>query len=288
MSEDVEIKKVMINQEEYPRLLREIKDPPQTLYYRGDISLLKKRCIAVVGSRKTSDYGKWAAYKIGSRMAEHDMTVVSGMAIGIDSYAHKGTLAKKGSTVAVLGCGTDICYPEVNGRLKEQIEKNGLVVSEYPKGHPPSFYTFPRRNRIISGMSEAVVVISAGLNSGALITAELAADQGRDVYAVPGNINSIYNMGSNKLIRDGAIMISKIDDLLDDLSIKRKETEEVEAALGPEEKTVFGLIAENGEVTADYLCRKTGKKSSYISGIVTVLEMKGVVETSSGKIFVAK
>lgn len=288
MAEDIEIKKVMINEKEYPGLLREIKDPPQSLYCIGDISLLKKRCIAVVGSRKTSEYGKWAAYKTGSRMAEHDMTVVSGMALGIDSYAHKGALAKKGSTIAVLGSGIDICYPAANGRLKEQIEKSGLVISEYPKGHPPSFYTFPRRNRIISGLSEAAVVISAGLNSGALITAELAAEQGRDVYAVPGNINSIYNMGSNKLIRDGAIMISKIDDLLDDLGIKRKETDEAEASLGLAEKTVFGLIAENGEVTADYLCRKTGKKSSYISGIVTVLEMKGVVETSSGKIFVAK
>jgi DNA processing protein len=185
MAEDIEIKKVMINEKEYPRLLREIKDPPQSLYCIGDISLLKKRCIAVVGSRKTSEYGKWAAYKTGSRMAEHDMTVVSGMALGIDSYAHKGLLPKKlydRSTGIrnryMLSCG--------KRQIKRTNRKKRACDLRVSKGHPPSFYTFPRRNRIISGLSEAAVVISAGLNSGALITAELAAEQGRDVYAVPG------------------------------------------------------------------------------------------------------
>ena len=197
----------------YPELLRNIKDPPKELYCIGDIRLLAGKKLAVVGSRKCSEYGRTTAMRIGETAARNNVTVVSGMAKGIDRFAHLGALKAGGKTIAVLGCGVNICYPKENRELYERIASQGLLISELPPDTPPAPYTFPQRNRIISGLSEAVTVVEAGTGSGALITAESAASQGRDVFAVPGNINSQYSLGTNKLLTDGATPIAVIDDI---------------------------------------------------------------------------
>ncbi|MDR1068355.1 MAG: DNA-processing protein DprA, partial [Clostridiales Family XIII bacterium] len=199
---------VMVIEKGDPRFsarLSQLSDPPERLYCIGDVSLLNHTpAVAIVGARRATSYGKWAAQTIARRLAEQGVCVVSGMAEGADTAAHVGALECGGKTIAVLGCGIDICFPLSNRALKRTIEGSGLVVSEYPPGMPGAKYTFPQRNRIISGLSAAVVVAEAGVTSGSLITAECAADQGREVYAVPGNINRLLSAGANKLIRDGA------------------------------------------------------------------------------------
>ncbi|NLP29822.1 MAG: DNA-protecting protein DprA [Clostridiales bacterium] len=279
-----EIKTVYNETAEYPELLNQIENPPEKLYYTGKLELGKTRCLAIVGSRKATAYGKWAAYNIAKRAADHDITIVSGLARGVDSYAHKGALDAGGNTIAVLGCGIDICYPKENKSLMKAIAKKGLVISEYPIGSTPLRHHFPLRNRIISGLSETVVVVEASLNSGSLITADYALNQGREVFAVPGNINNILSIGSNKLIQDGATPIVVIDDILEAFSIKeRKEIE-----LTKDERIILRFIKEHGEITTSYLSKISRKPASVVSDLVTNLEMKGKVQTSSDKIYIAK
>ena len=289
----MEIKKVYINEETYPSLLREIKEPPDPLFYIGHLQLASQRCVAVVGSRKATGYGCWAAELLGQRLAENGVSVVSGMAKGIDTCAHRGALSaetknQKKNTIAVLGCGIDICYPASNLKLRDSIAGAGLILSEYPAGTQPARYTFPRRNRIISGLCEATVVAQAGNNSGALITAEMAADQGRSVYAIPANINSALHLGSNKLLRDGAMPLVILEDLLEDLGISSVPSENFEKNFGSEENRVLRALKGQGEMTVDQLCSAIGRPVSETSGIVTILEMKGAICTSFGKIFIAK
>lgn len=272
----------------YPALLKEIKDYPKKLYYIGDIKLLNKRCVAVVGSRNTNQYGRSTAVDIASRLAEKDIVIVSGMARGIDTCAHRGALKAEGKTIAVLGCGVDVCYPADNRGLKKEIEENGLVISEYPPGTEARTYHFPQRNRIISGLSEITVVVQARNESGALITAELAAAQGREVCAVPGNIDSQYSLGGNKLIKDGAHPIVGVADIMELMGINSVDEKAVEKLLSDTEKKIFSLITERGETTVDELCIVLGKPPGYVSSIVTVMELKGAVFTALGKIFIAK
>jgi len=279
---------VTLGEPEYPVLLPLINDPPKQLYYLGNLSLASTRCVAVVGSRKTTDYAKWAAFTLAERLSEHQITVVSGLAAGIDTCSHAGALKTGGRTIAVLGCGIDQCYPVANKKLKNEIIKTGLVLSEYPPGFQAAPYTFPRRNRIISGLSEATVVACAGLHSGALITAELAMEQGRDVYALPGNINNIHHLGSNKLLKDGAMPLVVLDDLLEDLGIQANPLENETIVLSDDEKQLLSQLTKAGESTVDQLCKTMKKSPPFINGLLTVLEMKGVVRTSMGKIFVAK
>ena len=273
---------------EYPALLKEIQNAPKEIFYRGRIYFLKYRCVAVVGTRKPTEYGRWAAYKISKRLAEAGLTVVSGMAAGIDTLAHKGALAAGGRTIAVLGCGINICFPASNKALMREIEKRGLIISEYPNEYPAAKFTFPRRNRIISGLCEAVIVIEAGLASGSLITAELAAEQGRTVYALPGNINNVMSIGTNKLICDGARPIAVVDDLLWDLGARKDVDRDFYATLSEEEKIVIRAIEESGEATVNLICEKIGASPGKVGGIVTVLEMKGIICAHLGKIFIAK
>ena len=272
----------------YPELLAEIKDPPKELYYIGNIDILKKRCVAVVGSRTTTQYGRSTAVSIATKLAMRDVAVVSGMARGIDTCAHQGALDCDGPTVAVLGCGVDLCYPKENKNLKKEIEESGLVIYEYPPGTEAMPFSFPRRNRIISGLSEITVVVQARNESGALITAELAAEQGREVYAVPGNIDSQYNLGNNKLIRDGAGIIIKPADVLDAMGIDMISKKEAEIVLSDTEYMIFNMLSEVGEMTVDEICMRLQKPPSYVSSIVSVMELKGTVVTAFGKIFIAK
>lgn len=288
MNKKENIRIIKKEDKEYPGLLKAISDPPKVLYCIGDVKLLSGRALGVVGSRKCSEYGRTTAMRIGETAARNDVTVVSGMAKGIDRFAHLGALGAGGKTIAVLGCGVNICYPKENRTLYEQIASEGLLISELPPDTEPMPYAFPRRNRIISGISEAVAVVEAGTGSGALITAETAASQGRDVFAVPGNINSQYSLGTNKLLTDGAIPIAVIDDIFIGMGISPAISSEETMNLGNDEKQVYRIIKENGEVTVDFICRQLHKTPVYINGIVTVLEIKGLVAYNLGKIFIAK
>jgi DNA processing protein len=272
---------------DYPESLLTIRDFPKVLFYKGDLSLAKKRCVAVAGSRKTTQYGRNIAEQIGKRLAEKDITVVSGMARGIDTCAHTGALEAGGNTIAVLGCGTDVCYPAENRELKLRIERCGLILSEYPPGTEPRKYYFPQRNRIISGLSEATVIVQAGNNSGALITAEYAIEQGRDVFAVPGNIDSRYNLGNNKLLKEGAIAVTSIEDILEYLGVNGYTRNEAKEILGKTEMEIYDLLTNHGELSIDDICRIMSKPTVYIASIVSVMELKGVVMSALGKIFIA-
>ncbi len=288
----MEIKKVYIKEENYPELLKEIAEPPDPLYYIGNLDLLKKECIAIVGSRRTTQYGRWTARTLGKKIASAGGVVVSGMAAGIDACAHWGAVDAGAesdcvNTVAVMGCGIDQCYPKGNRELWDKIVSKGLILSEYGPGEQATKYTFPQRNRIISGVSGAVVVVQAPNSSGALITAERAVEQGREVYAVPANINSEYSFGSNKLLLDGANPLVIMDDLLADRGLVRDLSAEGGIDLGEEEKKVLSEILANGEQTADQLADALKMTAAEINGIVTIMEMKGLVCTSLGKIFIA-
>lgn len=279
---------VNINDTAYPEFLRNIKAPPKKLYCVGNVDLLKTRCVCVVGSRKTTEYGKWAAEKVAEKLVAHGVTVVSGLALGIDTAAHGGAMKGSGSTIAVLGCGINIQYPWANRELRKAINEKGLVVSEYEPNRTPEKFTFPQRNRIIAGLSECAVVVEAGLNSGALITAELVSSQGKDVYVVPSNINSASGMGGNMLLRDGAIPLVVIDDLIEYLHLEKKDDIDILKYLGNDEKKIFSILAKGGEQSIDELSLITKISSGKVNGIVTVLEMKGLVYTALGKVFIAK
>ncbi|MDR1953306.1 MAG: DNA-processing protein DprA [Clostridiales Family XIII bacterium] len=288
MTRKSEVAFVTPRDESYPALLRNIENPPKKLYYEGELSLLSRPAVAVVGARKATEYGRWAAISIAKRYAECGLVVVSGMAAGIDTFAHTGALEGNGSTVAVLGCGIDICYPRSNLRLRESILQNGLILSEYPPETQPTRFTFPARNRIISGLSLATVIVEAGLSSGSLITAEWAAKQGREVYAVPGNINRQVSIGCNKLIYDGARPLVFIDDVLTDLGIKTEARREDVRGLSEEERIAFDAIRDNGELNVDDLALLTGNSVQKSAALVTILEIKGLVGYYSGKILIAK
>ena len=233
-------------------------------------------------------YGRNMAVRFAGDIARAGFTVVSGMARGIDTCAHRGALDAGGDTIAVLGCGVNVCYPKENGKLKKEIEQKGLVISEYPPDAEPQRYFFPQRNRIISGLSELTLIVQARNDSGALITAELAAEQGREVCALPGNIDSQYNIGSNKLIREGATPVLSTGDLLEMLGAGAFGREEAERILSETELRIYRLLCEHGELSTDELCRIMEKPPSYVAGIVTVMEMKGAVFSDMGKVFIAK
>lgn len=272
----------------YPALLKEIRDYPKELYYIGDPKLLEEKCVSIVGSRKTNQYGRSTAYSFGKALGQRGITVVSGMAVGIDTCAHEGALQEKGNTAAVLACGLDLCYPPRNRELKGKIESAGIVLSEYPPGTAAQRYYFPQRNRIISGLSPLTVVVQAGNRSGALITAELAADQGRDVGAVPGNIDSEYNLGSNKLLREGAFVLTGVQDLLEASGVSVLSEPEAERMLSDEEKQLYFLLCSHGEMSLDQLAFYLKKPVNEVGSLAIVMEMKGIVFSAMGKVFIAK
>lgn len=272
----------------YPALLKEIRDYPKELYYIGDPKLLEEKCVSIVGSRKTNQYGRSTAYSFGKALGQRGITVVSGMAVGIDTCAHEGALQENGNTAAVLACGLDLCYPPRNRELKGKIESAGIVLSEYPPGTAAQRYYFPQRNRIISGLSPLTVVVQAGNRSGALITAELAADQGRDVGAVPGNIDSEYNLGSNKLLREGAFALTGVQDLLEASGVSVLSEPEAERMLSDEEKQLYFLLCSHGEMSLDQLAFYLKKPVNEVGSLAIVMEMKGIVFSAMGKVFIAK
>lgn len=282
------IQRMTSGQPVYPALLKEIRDYPKELYYIGDPKLLEEKCVSIVGSRKTNQYGRSTAYSFGKALGQRGITVVSGMAVGIDTCAHEGALQEKGNTAAVLACGLDLCYPPRNRDLKGKIESAGIVLSEYPPGTAAQRYYFPQRNRIISGLSPLTVVVQAGNRSGALITAELAADQGKDVGAVPGNIDSEYNLGSNKLLREGAFALTGVQDLLEASGVSVLSEPEAERMLSDEEKQLYFLLCSHGEMSLDQLAFYLKKPVNEVGSLAIVMEMKGIVFSAMGKVFIAK
>lgn len=269
----------------FPESLKTIQNPPSKLYCIGDMNLLNNRKISVVGSRKCTAYGKSIAGRLSKKIADAGISVVSGLAKGIDSSAHIDALEHTGSTIAVLATGIDRCYPASNQGLYNQISKKGLIISENPPGYICRKYDFPRRNRIISGLSDAVVVVEAPLRSGALITAEYAMEQGKELFAIPGNITSFFSIGCNQLIREGAKPVAILDDVLTDLNIEVHNNEE-NLNLGDDEFAVYDIIRKRGELSTEDLMKFTDFEVPKLAGILTVLEMKGAITNSMGKFFV--
>jgi DNA processing protein len=284
---------------EYPKNLREIYDPPLVLYVKGALTERDALAIAVVGSRRTTLYGQDMARKLAFQLARVGVTVVSGLARGIDTAAHNGALQAKGRTVAVIGCGIDIVYPTENKKLADEIvEKGGAVVTEFPFGVQPDRQNFPMRNRIISGWSLGVVVVEANLKSGALITANQAGEQGRQVFAVPGRADSILSKGANKLIKDGAKLTEDVEDILSEFEylLPKMAGESVEAGregggtkpalqLSETEERVMAQVG-NEEVAIDEIIRASGLTTACVSATLLALEMKRLVRQLPGKQYV--
>jgi len=277
----------------YPRSLREIHAPPIVLYVWGEIQERDRHAIAVIGSRRTSHYGTECAKKLSYQIAYAGLTVISGLARGIDTAAHQGALAAKGRTIAVIGSGLSQLYPPENKVLAEKIANgNGAILSEFSMEVEPDRQTFPMRNRIISGWSHGILVVEAGLNSGALITASQAIEQGRSVYAVPGHINAPTAMGSNRLIQQGAKLVMSASDILDDLQFLLPETkpspEAAERPLPPlseEERRIYDAI-NSSETPIDQIAAKCDLPSSTVSSTLLRLELKRLVKQLPGKYFV--
>lgn len=273
------------NDTRFPESLKTIQNPPSKLYCIGDMDLLNNRKISVVGSRKCTAYGKSIAGRLSKKIADAGISVVSGLAKGIDSSAHIDALEHTGSTIAVLATGIDTCYPASNQGLYNEISKKGLIISENPPGYICHRYDFPMRNRIISGLSDAIVVVEAPLRSGALITAEYAMEQGKELFAIPGNITSFFSIGCNQLIREGAKPVAVLDDVLTDLNIEVHNNEE-NLNLGDDEFAVYDIIRKRGELSTEDLMKFTDFEVPKLAGILTVLEMKGAITNSMGKFFV--
>jgi DNA processing protein len=277
----------------YPKSLREIHAAPIVLYVWGELQDRDHHAIGVIGARRTTHYGAESAKKLAYQLAYAGLTVISGLARGIDTAAHQGALAAKGRTIAVIGSGLAKLYPPENAGLAEKIRAgNGAIVSEFSMEIEPDRQTFPMRNRIISGWSHGVLVVEAGLNSGALITASQALEQGRSVYAVPGHINAPSAMGSNRLIQQGAKLVMDASDVLDDLQILLPEAKpSPKAAMRPlpelseEERRIFDAI-EATETSIDEITEKTDLPSATVSSTLLQLELKRLVKQLPGKYFV--
>jgi DNA processing protein len=277
----------------YPKSLREIHAPPIVLYVLGKLEQRDHHAIGIIGARRTTHYGMESAKRLAYQLAYAGLTVVSGLARGIDTAAHQGALAAKGRTIAVIGSGLARLYPPENAALAEKIRSgNGAIVSEFSMEIEPDRQTFPMRNRIISGWSHGILVVEAGLNSGALITAAQALEQGRSVYAVPGHINAPSAMGSNRLIQQGAKLVMDASDILDDLQILLPETKpSPEAAARPlpplseEERRIYDAINAS-ETPIDQIAAKCDLPSAIVSSTLLRLELKRLVKQLPGKYFV--
>jgi len=281
---------ITIQDENYPKMLKYIDDPPVVLFCKGRIDA-EAVCVGVVGSRRASPYGMDMARRISRELAEHNVTVVSGMARGIDSRAHTGALEGGGKTIAVLGCGTDIAYPPENRELMERICSTGAVLSEYLPGTKPVPYNFPARNRIISGLSQCIVIVEANEKSGSLITADFALEQGREVFAVPGNINSACSAGTNRLIKEGARIITNTGDILEELKISYNSGHWFNSKkglsgtkLGNEEKSIAQRLLK-GPAHIDAIAADCGINAQLASSLLVMLELSGFVEQLPGKFY---
>jgi len=289
---------VTYQDEFYPAKLRNIYDRPAFIYVKG--TLIKDEInIAMVGSRQASTYGKYTTERISRELAIKGITIVSGLARGIDAAAHRGALTGQGRTIAVMGSGLDVIYPPENKKLYAEIVQNGAVISEYALGNPPLASNFPARNRIISGMSYGVVVVEAGEKSGSLITARMALEQGREVFAVPGSIDSAGARGTNKLIKQGAKLIENIDDILEDILPQIEKTSPVTAIsvespgtiepsiiakLSAVEKLIVDFVSTNNFHIDEIIAATALAPAEALSSLMS-LELKGIIKQHPGKFF---
>lgn len=273
---------VTIYDELYPKKLKQINGAPYILYYKGTLKNIDNISVAVIGSRKATAYGKWAADTLTNDLSELGVNIVSGLAAGIDTIAHKAALKSKAKTVGVIGCGINVVYPKFNERLyNEIVENGGAVITEYTFNTSPLPYNFHDRNRIISGLSDGILVIEAQEKSGTLITAGHAANQGREIFAVPGNIDSLYSKGTNALIKDGAKLTTSIHDIVEEIPglkeiVKIKRNKYDLSTLSDEEILILNCLR-SGCTTVDDIYEKTKIDTGTILSLLTFLEMKNVV-----------
>jgi len=284
---------------EYPERLREIYDPPPLLYTLGNIELLRRPSIAIVGTRRPTPYGNQVAEKLAKDLADRGLTIVSGLARGIDASAHRGALnSNTGTTIGVLGCGIDVVYPKENKKLFEQVEHQGAIITEFPMGTFAAPQNFPIRNRIIAGMALGVVVVQGSQYSGSSITARLAMEFGREVYGVPGNTTEPMSFGPNTLIKQGAKLVTSWEDVVEELPtpvraelipVESASSEEyaeiVEKSLSPEVRQIYSLLAVDKSRHIDEIVELSGLTSSQVLAQLFDLEMKGVIRQLPGKQF---
>ncbi len=270
----------------YPKNLLALKNPPVVIYTKGNESCLtSKNSIAIVGTRKITSYGREVTEKLASELAEINFTIVSGMALGVDATAHRSAIEVSGYTIAVLGNGVDLPFPRENESLySEIIDKNGLIISEYPLGMQPTVGSFPARNRIVAALSDGVLVTEAGEESGSLITANIAFELGKPVFAVPGPITSSLSFGTSSLLKNGAKIVTRVEDIIDYLGLnvsKLKTKKRDLSGLSKEEKSII-LQLEEEDMDIDLLFKKTKIKTQDLVVILSGLEMKNVVKNSGG------
>jgi len=281
------IKVITLADKTYPELLRQIADAPPVLYIKGEIRQEDSLAIAVVGTRKISPYGREVTEILTRDLAASGLTIVSGMARGVDTLAHKTAIEAGGRTIAVLGCGVDLIYPPENRGLYEEIIQHGAVVSEVPPGKYVARGIFPARNRIISGLSLGVLVTEGAEDSGSLITARDAANQGREVFAVPGPITSSLSAGPSILIKEGAKLVYHVSDILEELDIKAKIKKQIAKRIlpeNPEEEKLLKILGE-GQLHIDEIVRISGMETGKVSSLLTLMEIKGKVKNLGGMIY---
>jgi len=284
---------------EYPSRLREIYDPPPLLYVRGNVELLNRHVIAIVGARRPTPYGNQVAERLASDLASRGLVIASGLARGIDASAHVGALrARQGMTIGVLGSGIDVVYPKENKKIFQEVEQRGAIISEFPLGTFPAPQNFPIRNRILAGMALGVVVVEGAQYSGSLITARLAMEFGREVFGVPGNVTQPTSFGPNLLIKQGAKLAASWEDVVEELPtpvraelmpVETASPEEraalVQADLAPAEKPIYGLLSVDEPRHVDEIVERSGLSSSEVLAALFDLEMKSVVRQLPGKQF---
>jgi DNA processing protein len=274
------VKVLTFHDPDYPARLKEIYDYPPVLYMRGKLLPQDEWCLAVVGTRRSTVYGRQAAEELVTDLARNKITIVSGLARGIDSVAHQSALAAGGRTIAVAGCGLDIVYPAENATLARDITRQGALISEFPLGTRPKADNFPRRNRILSGLSLGVLVVEADETSGAMITAHLALEQNREVFAVPGSILSPASQGTNHLIQEGAKLVRGYTDILEELNLTAVTQQMELTGLLPTTETETMLLKQlSAEPThIDEVCRSSGLPIATVSGTLSMMELKGLVK----------
>lgn len=280
--------------EQYPKHLKNIYDPPLVLYVKGSLLETDILSIAIVGARRCTYYGLSQAERFARQLASKGLCIISGLARGIDAAAHRGAISAKGRTIAVLGCGLGVVYPRENLELAEQILQHGAIVSEFPMKTPPDFRNFPPRNRLISGLSLGVLVVESSLKSGSLITAQWALEQGKEVFAIPGNIDSIYSHGTNKLIKDGAKLVEDVNDIIQELGpvaetfstdTESKFDDPRSLSLNSQEKKIFTLLSSSPK-DIDEIIHASNLPASIVTSTLMILEIKKLVKQLSGKRFV--
>jgi DNA processing protein len=297
---------VAYSSDDYPPRLKQIPDPPLVLYVRGDVKVLSRYALAIVGTRRPTAYGSQVAQRLARDLAQRQLVIVSGLARGIDSAAHRGALEAAGKTVAVLGSGIDVIYPRENKRLAEQVTECGALISEFPPGTSPAPENFPIRNRTISGLALGVVVVEAAEYSGSLITARLALEQNREVFAVPGNITSAQSFGPNHLIKQGAKLVDEWMDVIeefpgeirmqllppveasDEAAAKSQTGSLFEQSLTPDQKAVFDVLRADQPLFVDAILTSASIPQPRVMTALLELEMAGVIRQLPGKNFIRK